>query len=297
MPACDTTTSEANRARAHQINQLREHSKKPTIHYAKVAATIASVAPGAQSFDGTGENTTPGDIVFTTAGEDNQRHQFRMARKLVWLECPSTAASPKESGVLYISEVGLNVVSEDSPPSRIAGSTPDSHGHLLLSLKWPDPGPEETTSPLRIWPTSILVAGYAFNDPLFHSASVELLDGSLAGFEQTIDFSRGTEIQLNLTQLGLVKFQAAGVNVKALLHALKLVATKFNNDTQDRAAAWMLIARTQLYLETYTPQDHSELALKSKLKQDIHLALDGLKRAQEEVVDRPQQEVLNGNSP
>lgn len=281
MAACSEATSEANRMRAHQINEARVAAGKPPIRYAKVNVTIVSAAPGAPTFDATGENTTPGEIVFTTAGEDNRRHRFRLAKNLAWLECPSTATAAGADGDLYISRAGLNVRSEDAPATRIAGSTPDGSGNPLLSLKWPDTGPEEPTRPLKIWPTSITVLGYAFDDPDFHFGAVDLMDGSLAGFEQAIDLDRGTEIQLNLTESGLGRFQAGGLPGPAVERALQLINSPFDDDIEARAAAWGLIARTRKFLDTHQPRNDHEKSVHDKLGRDIGVALDSLKQSQE----------------
>jgi hypothetical protein len=277
MPACDQATSDANRDQAHQINVIRANAGKPTIAYAKVAVAIVSIAPGAQSFDATGENITPGDIVFTTAGEDNRRHRFRLPKNQVWLECPSTATAQGAAGVLYISLAGLGVLSEDAPKVRIAGATPESNGLPLLFYKWPDPGPDGTTRPLKIWPTSIMVFGYAFDDPEFHFGVVDLLDGSHAGFEQTIDLDRGAEIQLNLTEIGFGRFQAGGIYGPAVENALRLIQTAFHDDVEARAAAWKLVALTRKYLDTHQPRDDREKALHGKLGNEIGIALDSMK--------------------
>jgi hypothetical protein len=227
---------------AIQRNDVLEANggKDARIEHAKVDVTIKKVTADA--------------VILTTSAEDNIRREYQIERSLVWLDCPSQARKAGDVGFLYISRKGLAVTSNDADKVRIYGSTPDCNGNTLLKIKWPDSGGVEVTAsvdvkPLSIWPTSIVVKGYAVDDPVFHHGTVELLDAHVAGFHQAIQLSRGADITLLLTPRGLGEFHMSGDHLHDLRRAVALVTSPFHDDAEARVEAWRVVARCQRYLD------------------------------------------------
>lgn len=252
MPACTNPDRNNNQQRAAEINRTRQKKGKTLLAYGAVNVTIVDVASGSMTFTSDGDNVTAGNITFTTAGEDGLQHTYQIARNLIWSECPSTAQNAGESGELYISREGLDAAGK-SASMRIYGTTPDAFGDTLLLIKWPDPGAAiDEPAPVGIWPTSIIVSGFALDDPEF-IGEVDLLDGAAAGFHQTIQLDHGVDIMLNLTGIGRGQFGLGPLSEKTggaeLKKALELVVTRFDDDEEARAQAWRLIANWRRYLD------------------------------------------------
>jgi hypothetical protein len=235
MATCTQNDIDNGTNQAKQRNDDLTAAGKPRIMYAAVSVTI--------------EQFTADTIVLKTRGEDNNDHQYRIPLSQVWTGCPSTAKAAGDVGDLLISKQGLETKSNDLAKVRISGSTPDASGNTLLLIKWPDSGPVTKFTPLNIWPTSIVVKGYAIDDPEFHAGSVELLDGAVAGFYQAIQLTHGAEITLQLTDAGLGAFQMSGFDMVALQRAVDLVKSPFHDDARERAEAWKLIARCRKFLD------------------------------------------------
>jgi hypothetical protein len=260
MPACTKADCDHNQQRAAKINRTRQKKRKSLLAYGAVNVTIVDVVTGSMTFTSDGDNITTGDITFTTAGEDGLKHTYQIARNLIWSECPSTAQNAGESGELYISREGLDAAGTNAGV-RIYGTTPDAFSGTVLPIKWPDPGEDpDPPVPVGIWPTSIIVNGFALDDPEF-TGEVDLLDADAAGFHQTIQFDRGIGITVNLTGIGRGQFGLGLISEKTggaeLKRALELIATPFNDDEEARAQAWRLIVNWRRYLHWSERTNHN----------------------------------------
>jgi hypothetical protein len=261
MPTCNEEESRENRHAEKLKNDQRQANGKPRIVHGLVNVTVEANEPDA--------------LVFTTRGEDGNKHSYRLSKDLIYPKCPTTALEPRERGTLVISKKGLEVQSNDSDMTRIYGTTPDANGQTLLEIKWPDPGLAATIQELSIWPTSIIVAGYALDDPDLHSGEVDLLDGNLADFQQNISVDHGSEIKLRLTPIGLGAFNMAGMDEQSLRHALSFVKTNkvhrgiSAGDLQERARCWDLIARWKRFLQRHEPRDDAEKQRQQQLLKEI----------------------------
>ena len=226
MGSCSTTDIKANVDKAIKMNVDRVAAGKAKLLYAAVDVTIKGEAAG--------------KLEFTTTGEDSKVHtySFPLTDEYCWLACPSTAVKAGDTGSLLISNVGLGLGATDNGV-RIYGCTPDAQGQTLLRVKWPDDGADDTITSVDIWPTSVVVSGYANGDPSQYSGSVELLDGSLAALRQTITFDLGAKITLALTPDGMAQFQLP--SQADAESALKLLGRPYDNDARERGRAWAVL--------------------------------------------------------
>ena len=180
---CDQATNEQNAQRAQQ--------ERPGVKFAPIAVTIKQIDAG--------------KIVFTTRGEDDAAHDFSVGPLDVWLECPSTAQQVGDRGVLYLSEAGGKATSLADGKTRIKGTTAPAGGLPTVSFKWPEAAGTEAVAPLPIWPTRIIIEGYAHGDPSLAGA-VTLLDLRQCDTSQLIRLDAGGMITLSLTKEGFAEF-------------------------------------------------------------------------------------------
>lgn len=168
-------------------NAERAKNEHPGMGFGEITVTINVI------------NRTQNRIQFTTRGEDDQDHPFTCALSEVWLECPSTAQRAGDHGQLKITAVGLAAKSDRD------GATPIKNV-VSVEFKWPDRGAAgDLLAPLEIWPTNIIVEGYANGDPAART-SVSLLDHKLCGPKQTLHLDPANKITLSLTEAGFARF-------------------------------------------------------------------------------------------
>jgi hypothetical protein len=173
----------------NQRNAERAKKERPGVKFGSVDVTYVA---------SDGET-----ITFETRGTDEQNHSFTLPWSAVWSECPSTVAKENPRGKIYLSREGLKVEASGAPGVRIKGSVPDDNPAILI--KWPDSGAIGPRAPLEIWPTNVVVTGYAHGDPELEG-TVSLMDLSLCDLAQDIQLDNGGMITLSLTAAGFAAF-------------------------------------------------------------------------------------------
>lgn len=265
MQTCTVAESRKNQDREAAANKARHEAGQPIVDYAIVDVIVASI-----------DEAT---IAFTTTGEDGGKHLYKLPKTQVYLGCPTAVTAKGDRGALLISRTGLEAVSQDAHKVRIYGSTPDAKNHTKLSIKWPESGGvadeyRTKTTPLEIWPTSIVIRGYANDDPELNSGSVDLCDAELAGFLQSFQLDRGGPITLNLTHTGLGEFQVNPEAVNRLERALATVRSEYNGDARARASAWQLIAQWEHQIaHTPAPRGGDSASPIGQARELLHRAL------------------------
>jgi hypothetical protein len=172
------------------------------------AARVAKERPGVR-FAAIDVSITKMDAVsvwFTTRGTDDNPHPYSCRKSDVWMECPSTAQGPGERGSLMLSSAALSAKSLKDGTTRIKGTIPDHTGKVQVNVKWPDnAGDAEPVAPLEIWPTKIIIEGYAHDDKAFQG-TISLLDPSECSSSQAILLDSSGTITLMLTDDGFRRF-------------------------------------------------------------------------------------------
>jgi uncharacterized membrane protein YgcG len=172
------------------------------------AARAAKERPGIM-FAAVDVSITKADDVsiwFTTRGTDDNPHPYTCRQADVWLECPSTARAPGDRGSLLLSSTALAAKSLKDGTTRIKGTIPDLTGKIQINVKWPDnAGDAEPVASLEIWPTKIIIEGYAHDDRTFQGR-ISLLDPNECASSQAIILDSSRPITLSLTEEGFHRF-------------------------------------------------------------------------------------------
>lgn len=211
---------------------------RPGKLYAKISVVVTSVTT-------TGSATTvafsakswnpmagaPGPAILTTVSWDETNED-------IWIQCPSTLPDPPASGntgILYLEQALL---------------VPDANGNVISGTpKWPNALPATPTKSLAVWPTSVIVEGYAIlNGEVYtETGSVDLLDPTEA---LTVENSNpgtppqqlaldGRAVTLSLTPNGYS--DGFGLAFPTLTRAVETI--KKGAGARAMANAWRTIAR------------------------------------------------------
>lgn len=110
-----------------------------------------------------------------------------------------------------ITREGLETVSSDDGKTKLKD-------RVQVQLKWPDSGRAAgRRAAVEIWPTDIVVRGYAYGDPA-HAGEVSLLDLVRCGTQQLLQVEPSRPLTLSLTRDGLAAF---GLEVPGTLAELR----------------------------------------------------------------------------
>lgn len=239
----------------NEQNAERAKKEHPGKKYGAVAVTVTS------------QDEAQKTITIETRGTDEQNHEFTLPLDEVWTECPSTVGKSDEDrhGKLYISKEGLKTEATGAPGVRIKGSVPETNPAILI--KWPDSGAAEPHALLQIWPTDIVVTGYAFGNPDYQG-QVSLMDLSAADLQQDIQFDNGGMITLSLTAAG---FAAFGVPMEADLDELRRAVELVGNVKAVQRPSALELARAVVLIDRW-----SKLVEKRSVPQHLHDAVEQL---------------------
>ena len=229
---CDPDES-ARWAKTHRSGKL----------YARVSVAVTSVTTDPSSvtvtFSAKSKNATTGDpgvpdSIATTVNWDETNED-------IWIQCPSTLPNPPavgDTGTLYLEKALL--------------ATRDANGNVIQGTpKWPNALPAIPTRSLTVWPTSVIVEGYAILGGELYPGSVDLLDPTEA---LTIQDSNpaattppqrlaldGRAVTLSLTPNGFSDGCGLAFSISSLTSAVETI--KRGASARAMAHAWRTIAR------------------------------------------------------
>jgi hypothetical protein len=193
----ERTCSDTDNEQSAKDCKAQRHGKL----YAPVYARIESAA---------------GELVVFKAKDKHgnfQSYAVKWRSDDVWTRCPSTL--PSVDGQLpAVGAEGTLYVEKQFLDDKLIGGTP----------KWPDalPAPEQLRR-LRVWPTKIVVTGIELATDDHEEGTVDLLDPTLAGAEQTISLRSDNPITLSLTQEGFNAFLVNFPTVDDLARAVEVI--------------------------------------------------------------------------